>query len=311
MGGFNASTDSCLQTFMVTDTGESLNHLHGGPSFFNNTLYAGGESDQLKAFSWNGSTINTTPTSQTSFEAVANSMPGWQHCVSANGTSNAIIWAARVFSGNANNATQPGILHAFSATNLATELWNSKQNSARDDLGNFAKNPSPTVANGKVYCPTFSNKLVVYGLLGTGTPLIFETENLTVVSTSGDTHRIITDPAFSNGAGTILDANAATDFVTYLVPALTAGNYDLRVGVKKLNTRGIWQNAIAAAGGGFTNHGPTVDEYDPGTVFTEVDLGGITLGSSSDKWFKFTVTGKNASSTGFSIAFDYIKLIPQ
>ncbi len=311
MGGFNSSADSCIQTFMVTDSGESLNHLHGGPSFFNNTLYAGGESDQLKAFSWNGTTINTTPTSQTSFEAVANSMPGWQHCVSANGTSNAILWTTRVFSGNANNATQPGIIHAFNATNLATELWNSKQNSARDDLGNFAKNPSPTVANGKVYCPTFSNKLVVYGLLGTGTPLIFETENLTVVSTSGDTHRIITDPAFSNGSGTILDANAVGDFVTYLVPGLTAGNYDLRVGVKKLNTRGIWQNAIAAAGGSFTNHGSPIDEYDAGTVFTEVDVGAITLGSSSDKWFKFTVTGQNASSTGFSIAFDYIKLVPQ
>ena len=37
--------------------------------------------------------------------------------------------------------------------------------SARDDFGNFAKNPAPVVANGKVYCPTFSNKLVVYGLL--------------------------------------------------------------------------------------------------------------------------------------------------
>ena len=92
-------------------------------------------------------------------------MPGWQHCISANGTSNGIIWAARVFSGNANNATQPGILHAFNATNLGTELWNSKQNAARDDFGNFAKNPAPIVANGKVYCPTFSNKLVVYGLL--------------------------------------------------------------------------------------------------------------------------------------------------
>ncbi len=168
MGGFNASADTCIQTFMVTDTTDSLNHIHGGPSFFNNTLYVGGESDELKAFTWNGTTINTTPASTTTFEAVTNSMPGWQHSVSANGTSNAIIWATRVYSGNANNATQPGIMHAFSATNLATELWNSKQNATRDDLGNFAKNPAPTVANGKVYCPTFSNQLCVYGLLSAG-----------------------------------------------------------------------------------------------------------------------------------------------
>ncbi len=165
MGGYNASVDACLQSFQVTDTTDSLNHLHGTPSYFNGSLYVGGESDQLKQFTWNGTTVNTTPASQTSFEAVANSMPGWQHSISANGTSNGIIWAARVFSGDANHASQPGILHAFNAGNLATELWNSRQNIGRDDLGNFAKNPGPVVANGKVYCPTFSNKLVVYGLL--------------------------------------------------------------------------------------------------------------------------------------------------
>ena len=152
----------------VTDTSDGLNHLHGTPSFFNGKIYIGGESDQLKAFTWNGTTIGTTPTTQTSFEAVANSMPGWQHSISANGTSNGIVWVTRVFSGNANNAVQPGIIHAFDANNLGTELWNSHQNQTRDDFGNFAKNPAPVVANGKVYCPTFSNKLVVYGLLGSG-----------------------------------------------------------------------------------------------------------------------------------------------
>ena len=56
MGGFNASVDACLQSFMVTDTTDSLNHLHGTPTFFNGRLYVGGESDQLKPFSWNGTT---------------------------------------------------------------------------------------------------------------------------------------------------------------------------------------------------------------------------------------------------------------
>ncbi len=168
MGGFNASANACIQTFMVTNPSQALNHLHHGPAYFNGTLYIGGESDYLKAYQWNGTTINTTPTSQTSFTDVLSSMPGWQQCVSANGTTNGIVWATRPNSGNANNATQPGIMHAFLASNLATELWNSKQNATRDDFGNFAKNPAPTVANGKVYCPTFSNKLCVYGILPTG-----------------------------------------------------------------------------------------------------------------------------------------------
>jgi len=311
MGGFNASVDSCIQTFMVTDSGESLNHVHGGPTFWNNSLYVGGESDQLKQFAWNGSTINTTPTSQTSFEAVANSMPGWQHCVSSNGNSNGIIWAARVFSGNANNATQPGILHAFNASNLATELWNSKQNAARDDLGNFAKNPSPTVANGKVYLPTFSNKLVVYGELNVQQ---FEFESLTVLQqTAGITYRTSPDVRFSGGNGSFFDATAATQFVTFNVPNIAAATYDVRVGVKDWNNRGQWQCAISRADtlGSPSNVGPVIDEFTANETFTEVDLGNWTPGTTSDKGVRFMVTGKNASSTGFGIALDYIKFIPQ
>jgi hypothetical protein len=56
-------------------------------------------------------------------------------------------------------------LWAFDAGNLTNELWDSRQNSARDGVGNFAKFDTPTVANGKVYLATFSNQLLVYGLL--------------------------------------------------------------------------------------------------------------------------------------------------
>src|SRR5207302_4290180 len=58
-----------------------------------------------------------------------------------------------------------GILDAFDASNVAIELWNNKQNAARDDFGNFAKFCPPTIANGKVYLATFSNQVIVYGLL--------------------------------------------------------------------------------------------------------------------------------------------------
>jgi len=51
-----------------------------------------------------------------------------------------------------------------------TELWDSKLNGTRDDLGNLAKFVPPTVANGKVYVPSSSdtpyqfNQIVIYGL---------------------------------------------------------------------------------------------------------------------------------------------------
>jgi hypothetical protein len=44
-------------------------------------------------------------------------------------------------------------------------LWNSGQNPGRDTMGNLAKLEGPVVANGRVYVPTFSNQLDVYGLL--------------------------------------------------------------------------------------------------------------------------------------------------
>ena len=64
-----------------------------------------------------------------------------------------------------------GVLHAFDATDLTHELWNTRMVPARDDLGNFAKFVPPTVANGRVYVASFSNRLHVYGLLGSLPPV--------------------------------------------------------------------------------------------------------------------------------------------
>ena len=84
--------------------------------------------------------------------------------LSANGAAagSGVLWAL-TSAENATEGTVPGVLHAFDAANVATELWNSKMNPG-DDLGNMAKFNVPTVANGKVFVATFSNQLIVYGL---------------------------------------------------------------------------------------------------------------------------------------------------
>ena len=65
------------------------------------------------------------------------------------------------------------LLHAFDAANLGNELWSSGTNAAFDDLGILAKYNVPTIANGKVYMPSFSGQVHVYGLLlGNRTPLV-------------------------------------------------------------------------------------------------------------------------------------------
>ena len=84
----------------------------------------------------------------------------------ANSDGTGVLWAALSRAGDANHAPQPGILRAYDASNVTRELWNSQQNATRDTLGNFSKFSPPTVANGKVFVATLSNKLVVYGLIG-------------------------------------------------------------------------------------------------------------------------------------------------
>jgi hypothetical protein len=138
------------------------------PAFWNQTgtnpplLYLWAANDTLKAFSFAGGLLSTTPAYQNPLTA---SLPGGGAlAVSANGgtAGSAILWAA-MSTQDASDAAVPGILHAFDASNVATELWNSTMNPA-DQFGNLAKFVVPTVANGKVYMATFSNQVAVYGL---------------------------------------------------------------------------------------------------------------------------------------------------
>jgi hypothetical protein len=77
--------------------------------------------------------------------------------VSANGNSNAIVWAHE-------NAS-PAVLHAYDASNLAHELYNSNQAAGnRDHFGTGNKFITPTVAGGKVFVGTTAS-VAVFGLL--------------------------------------------------------------------------------------------------------------------------------------------------
>jgi hypothetical protein len=187
LGKFNSSADQVVQEFQAT-TGPSgyYSHIHGAPVYWKGPsgqfVYIWGESDHLKAFRFTGSAFQTTPASQSTsyapdvgYAAVCatsggdneSCMPGGFLSLSANGNTagTAIIWGNTALSGNAEAHIQPGILHAYDAGDLTKELWDSRQNASRDDYGYFAKFVPPTVANGKVYMATFSNQLVVYGIL--------------------------------------------------------------------------------------------------------------------------------------------------
>jgi len=157
MGKFNAQNDNSLYQ-QINDA------LPGGiwaaPAYFNNTIYYGDVSGTLKAFPIANALLAAAPSSQS---AITFGYPGTDPSVSANGTAspvtNGIVWAIE------NGGI--GVLHAYDATNLANELYNSNQAAAgRDQFptdGNV-KFVTPMIANGRVFVGT-PNAVVVFGLL--------------------------------------------------------------------------------------------------------------------------------------------------
>jgi hypothetical protein len=138
------------------------------------------------------------------------------------------------------------------------------------------------------------------------TPVVYDTEKLIAVS-SGPTFRQFSFAGFPDGVGTILDATKAGDNVTFTLNVAQPATYDVKIGVKEYTTRGIWQMSVNGV-----NVGPTQDEYmNTGGTYAALDVGTVTISSAGNQSFNFTVTGKNAASSGFTISFDTITLTPQ
>jgi outer membrane protein assembly factor BamB len=124
------------------------------PAWFNGSVYYGPNGAALKAFTVVNARLSSSPVSQTAATFV---YPGTAPAVSANGSSNGIVWA--------HENTSPAVLHAYDASNLAHELYNSSQAAGgRDRFGAGNKFITPTIADGKVFVGT-TNGVAVFGLL--------------------------------------------------------------------------------------------------------------------------------------------------
>jgi len=166
MGGYTANSDQIQQ--IITLSSNSNNHCQ--PAYYKGSatefVYIWPENDQLRAFPFNrGSNTFTVSNEVISTVSGPTGQSGAVISVSSNGTTDGtgIVWTSYAASGDAEHTVSPGILRAFDANNITKELWDNSQVSS-DGAGNFAKFSSPTVANGHVYLPTFSNQVVVYGL---------------------------------------------------------------------------------------------------------------------------------------------------
>jgi hypothetical protein len=174
MGFFNMSANQVVQYFQATGA------FWGTPAWWQNSLYFAGAGDTLKQFTFDPNTEFSATAASQSNQSFG--FPDVSPSISSQGTTNGIVWGidAGLYGYASPNAaggincsaipvpaacTGPAVLHAYSATNLATEYWNSSQAAGnRDQAGNAVKFVPPTIANGKVYVST-RTEVDVYGLL--------------------------------------------------------------------------------------------------------------------------------------------------
>ncbi len=150
MGKFNPSNNNSIYQELA---GTMPGGVWAMPAYFNNTVYYGSVGSPIQAFTITNAKLSTSAATHT-----ANSFgyPGATPSISANGTSNGIVWAVE--------NSSPAVLHAFDASTL-NELYNSNQAaSSRDHFGNGNKFMVPTIVNGKVFVGT-PNGVAVFGLL--------------------------------------------------------------------------------------------------------------------------------------------------
>ncbi len=147
LGAYQRCGTTCDDVVQVTPLGSPS---FGAPAYFNTRVYYQGVGDVLKAFELGDGFLSPVSQSTTQF-----GYPGSTPSVSANGSTNAIVWALEVNSSTA-------VLHAYDALDLSRELYASSQVPA-DQLDGGVKFAVPTVANGKVFVGTQSS-LSVFGL---------------------------------------------------------------------------------------------------------------------------------------------------
>ncbi len=150
LGGFSLSTDNVVQEFSSDGTWSS-------PAYWNSAIYYQGSGGALKRFPISSGQVNTGAVIQSSD---GSGFPGSTPVISANGTTNGIVWTIQ---SDAYGGSGQSILRAHDALNPANELYDSTQISARDNPGIACKFCLPVVANGKVYVGT-QNQISAYGL---------------------------------------------------------------------------------------------------------------------------------------------------
>jgi hypothetical protein len=149
LGKFNPNSNQIYQEL----DGALAGGIWSTPAYYQQTVYYGPVGGSLRAFSISNARLATA-----SATAIPYPYPGTSPAVSANGTSNAIVWA--------HENSNPAVLHAYDASDLSHELYNSGQAAGgRDQFGAGNKFITPMIADGRVFVGA-TNGVAEFGLLG-------------------------------------------------------------------------------------------------------------------------------------------------
>ena len=165
LGGYTTPNNSSLQTLSNGNYG-----IHSSLAFFGNRLYGAFDGSPLETWDFDPELQQfvTPPESQSgiTYGCVGCDGGGATPSISANGTSNGIVWALD----NSGFGVTGAVLHAYDPANLAVEFFNSTQAANNRDAAAIAvKFTTPTIANGQVYLGG-RNAITVFGLLSKGAP---------------------------------------------------------------------------------------------------------------------------------------------
>jgi hypothetical protein len=155
MGKFNSGSNSVIQTITGSPQG-----YFSSPAYFGSAVYYSGQGDYLDRYTLIKGMLSAAPVSQSPSTLAAGGTPS----ISANGSTNGIVWVVDATSTTGTTA----VLHAYKASKVSVELYNSQQNATRDTLGRGIRFSVPTIANGNVYVGSKAgsiDSLYIYGLL--------------------------------------------------------------------------------------------------------------------------------------------------
>jgi hypothetical protein len=153
MGKFQRDRDAIVQAINLGEHG-----AYGAMAYWNGHAYFAASGDYLRDYA----------VSSTGLREIARAVgprfenPGATPAVSADGTTNAIIWA--IATRTWNGAERPAVLYAYEAAKLTKPIYSSEENSGRDRAAAATRFVVPVVVDGHVYFGTRS-EVEVYGLL--------------------------------------------------------------------------------------------------------------------------------------------------